>query len=142
MVYLQGDIELLQFADKPDVAYDLCNTIAPDCGGPFSQYTGPILARNNDLFENEININREYTYAQPTDLNLIHLPTGDNERNLYDHVNENQAVNVKNESEGLWATASRDLSAPRPFWQGPDFTQIGQFPASTEAGKLLFTKRN
>lgn len=129
--YPQGDIELLQFANKPDVAYDLCLNIAPDCEGFGSQYEGAASTGNVNRLGNT---NGAYSYTPTPDLDLMPPPT---DRTIYEPVDENPSLNVRNGSNELWSIATRDLSTSKPFWPAPDaYAQLSQYSTSTDAGEL------
>lgn len=124
---LQGDIELLQFANKPDLAYDMCTSVAPDCGS-FGSYEYSEDTRTNNVYETTPNYHIHIGFsASPT-------------RNVNQHVNEyrynsaNTAVNLSNP----WITGGRDLTTVRPYWQIPESQGLSTPHIPTDYGKILY----
>lgn len=135
----QGDIELLQFANKPDIAYDMCITIAPNCG---YEYRGPNPPLNN-VFITEPNYHVgdletatfrpvTQTVRPESQTTRMHMPRIDNS---LDRNND-----LINRTDDLWRAASSDLSTLRPNWpiENPYSNFAGQFLTSTDPGKIIF----
>lgn len=135
---------MLQFANKPDAAYEICSTIAPNCGGiGDAQFiTGSNYATEREPIYSSID-NRPVDTGSSyyaTERQLIDIPIqttssssftldSDGSRQ-YGHYGRNRS---RNRSE-LWAAASRDLITERPNWDAANQYAID---SSTDNGKTL-----
>lgn len=125
---LQGDIELLQFANQPDLAYDMCISIAPDCE-TFGKYDYGTLTSGNNEFDKESDYNTHRDVKQPS------------VRNERYNQFEQRYFDERNQSSNLWATASHDLATVEPYWQVPNsYDYTPQYSVSTDAGKHRYLK--
>jgi hypothetical protein len=128
----QGDIELLQFFNKPDTAYDMCSTIAPDCVGISSETTPSAIANDNSYYETvketESSVN---TYTEGPNLNT--LTDNENDRR-YDH--RRRFFHEINSSDNPWNNVGRETTTENSIWSLPNFIGVtGQYPALTDPGK-------
>lgn len=151
-IFFQGDIELLQFANKPDAAYDMCVSIAPNCtGAGYGSRSGfvPGIAANvvaRDRNTGASTSIRRTTERQPVELNYETTT----QSNLYT-LNANgdrrrqqlgrRFYNTRNRTDNLLAAASRGLTTIRPDWQITNsYAVTGQHLSSTDSGNFELYK--
>lgn len=116
---------MLQFANKPDLAYDMCISVASDCGS-FGLYEYSEDSRTNNDYETTPNYHIHIGFsASPT-------------RNVNQHVNEyrynsaNTATNLSNQRP----TPDRDLTTVRPYWHIPESYGLSTPHIPTDYGKI------
>lgn len=128
---------MLQFANKPDIAYDMCSTIAPNCGLEGAQFIAG--EPNNYEVSNNYANEREPIYRPVINMetstpNQYTLSVDGDGRRQYGHFGRNFQ---RNRSE-LLAAASRDVITDRPSWNENVYPITGQYSTSTDAGKVSF----
>lgn len=140
----QGDIELLQFANKPDAAYDMCVSITPNCtGAGFGSRSGiaaNVVARDRNTGASTVI--RRTTERQPvrqdyettTHRNLYTLNANSDGRRQ--HFGR-RLYNTRNRTDNLSAAASRGLTTIRPDWQITNSYAVTG-PHSTTADSGIF----
>lgn len=118
---------MLQFANQPDLAYDMCTSIAPDCG-PLGSY------RSSETLTNEV---KQPDYPDEPD-QVEPEPDDGSDENDYDQFGRRRFIPDKNQSDNAWAVASTDLNSVRPYWQMPETFGISSPYAATDNGKIFF----
>lgn len=137
---------MLQFANKPDAAYDMCVLIAPNCTGAGYGYrsgyvsgiAGSVVARDRNTGTS--NAIRRTTESQPVrqnfdttthrDLYTLNA-NGDRRRQHFGR----RFYNTRNRTDNLSAAASRGLTTVRPDWQITNsYVVTGQHLTSTDSG--------
>lgn len=99
----------------------MCASVAPDCSSFGYDYSQELVSGNHDY-------DKEPDYdTRP----ITELPGNE----PYEY-GPNRFFNERNESDNLWATASRDLTTARPYWQVPEsYGFTAPYPIPTDAGK-------
>lgn len=148
--FIQGDIELLQFADKPDAAYDMCVSITPNCtGAGYGSRSGygsgiaaNVVARDRNTGASTVirrtterqNVRQNYETTTHGDLYTLNA-NGDRRRPHFGR----RFYNTRNRTDNLLAAASRGLTTIRPDWQITNSYAItGQHPTSTDSGNFEY----
>lgn len=126
----QGDIELLQFADKPDAAYDMCVTIAPDCPSkPGLQY----IASPVQLPEPDIKPILYTEQVENTQHSRLDTLTDEDLQRRYGILSRNRFFN-RNESDSDLYPQVLTTGAPS-LVDSNIYNLANQFGPSTDYGK-------
>lgn len=117
---------MLQFANQPDLAYDMCISIAPDCGS-FGLQTSDLALDNTDYDEKDYDDRIEVTES------LVHV---ESEGKPSDQFDQSLLIERQNQSENQWAVSSRDMPTLRPYWQvSESYAVTPPYPLVTDNGK-------
>lgn len=121
---------MLQFADKPDIAYEMCTVVAPDCRG-LGYFAGGIF--NSELEPRY----RPLHYNEITTQTDFNVETTEQPR-TFENVDTERFID-RNQTNNPWEVASRELTTIRPNWHITEsYNPItGQFVRSTDAGMYL-----